>query len=324
MSYNINLQNKNLKLQEILNKINNLPEAGGGTDTSDATATPDLVYQGETFYSANGKETGTMSLDTEIASQNELLTQIENALLTKANGGYETGVADGKQQANDAFWNTYQENGNRVNYDFAFGGLGWTDDTFKPKYDMKPTAATRMFGYTGIADLKGILEEADVVLDLSQVTSMTYFIEGAVSKITRLPELNLTSMANLNYFIYHAYALKSIDKIILKSDGSQTFANTSFGYLIGLEEIRFEGVIGKTINFQWSPLSRASIENILSCLSRTASGQTLSLKKTAVNKAFETSAGANDGSTSSEWNLLVNGDGTEAHPGITNWTITLV
>ena len=119
MSYNSNLQNKNLKLQNILNKINNLP-TGGGTDTSDATATPDLVYQGETFYSANGKETGTMSLDTEIASQNELLTQIEVALATKASGNYETGVVAGKQEVYDAFWDMYQQNGTLKNYNRAF------------------------------------------------------------------------------------------------------------------------------------------------------------------------------------------------------------
>ena len=97
MSYNANLQSKNEKLRSILAKVNNLPENTGGVDTSDATATPDLVYQGETFYSLNGKETGTMSLDTEITTQNTLLTQIEETLSTKASGNYEAGVSAGKQ-----------------------------------------------------------------------------------------------------------------------------------------------------------------------------------------------------------------------------------
>ena len=50
-------------------------------------------------------------------------------------------------------------------------------------------------------------------------------------------------------------------------------------------------------------------------LTDTASGKTITFSKTAVNKAFETSAGANDGSTSAEWLALV---GTKP-----NWTISL-
>ena len=53
----------------------------------------------------------------------------------------------------------------------------------------------------------------------------------------------------------------------------------------------------------------------MNILSDTASGKTLTLSLTAVNNAFETSAGAKDGSTSAEWTALVDAK--------TNWTITL-
>lgn len=52
MSYNSNLQNKNLKLQEILNKINNLPEAGSG----EGVELPELNNEGQASDLLAGKE----------------------------------------------------------------------------------------------------------------------------------------------------------------------------------------------------------------------------------------------------------------------------
>lgn len=313
------VREKTTTTEEILTE--NIPEAILSIKGSiGGTATASEIFLDKTAY-VNGEEiTGEFTIDTELAEQDTILNQIETALTNKVAGDFNVGY----NAAYDEFWDKYQDNGNRTNYNYGFAGQGWNADMFKPKYDIKPTAATRLFADTGITDVKGCLESAGVVLDLSQTTSLVYLSESAATQITRLPELNVTSLTALNNFIYQARALVSIDKVILKDDGSQTFANTSFGYLTSLEEIRFEGVIGKTVTFQWSPLSKASIESIISCLSNTTSGQTLSLQKAAVNKAFETSPGVNNGSTSAEWNLLVNGDGTTAHPGKTNWTINLV
>ena len=54
----------------------------------------------------------------------------------------------------------------------------------------------------------------------------------------------------------------------------------------------------------------------MTVISDNVTGQAVSVKKDAVNIAFETSAGAGDGSTSAEWLALV---ATK-----TNWTISLV
>ena len=40
----------------------------------------------------------------------------------------------GKKSQYDEFWDTYQTNGQRTNYTYAFSGLGWTDNLYKPKY----------------------------------------------------------------------------------------------------------------------------------------------------------------------------------------------
>lgn len=57
----------------------------------------------------------------------------------KAEGGdteqaYEQGVEAGKQAEYDRFWNTYQNNGNRDHYVYAFSWIGWNDDCYNPKY----------------------------------------------------------------------------------------------------------------------------------------------------------------------------------------------
>ena len=67
----------------------------GGTDTSDATATANEIFSGETAYTANGKITGTFTIDSELTEQNDLIEQISTLVATKANpqGGTDTSDA---------------------------------------------------------------------------------------------------------------------------------------------------------------------------------------------------------------------------------------
>jgi uncharacterized protein (DUF2342 family) len=64
--------------------ISNGGTSGGGTDTSDATATADEIFAGETAYVAGGKVTGTFTIDSELAEQNDLISQISTLVATKA------------------------------------------------------------------------------------------------------------------------------------------------------------------------------------------------------------------------------------------------
>ena len=229
---------------------------------------------------------------------------------------YDEGYEAGKQAEYDAFWDGYQENGERKNYNYGFAGYGWTDENFRPAYNINPINITRMFSGTGIKDVKKALEDAGVTLDVSQAVSTSYFMDD-YPMTERMPVIDTSSITSLQYFINNCAYLKYIEKIILKADGSQAVSTYTLGNCPSLEEVRFEGVIGKSgLNVQRSTkLSRESIISIINCLSTTTSGLSVTLSKKAVDKAFETSKGANDGSTSKEWMDLLS--------AYDNWTIAL-
>ena len=227
--------------------------------------------------------------------------------------GWDSGVEKGKQEAYDAFWDAYQQNGNRLSYLSGFSGHGWTDSTFQPKYTMTPTRAGSMFAYSRILDVRGALERQEVTLDTSRSTSLgSIFQECSVQIVPTISTVSCTVLANL---FAHSASLRTVECIILRETGDQTFSN-AFLNCSALEEIRFAGIIGTNISFaQSANLSRTSIESVMTALSDTVTGQTVIFSKAAVEAAFETVGGAADGSTSEEWKDLV-----ASKP---NWSIVL-
>lgn len=175
--------------------------------------------------------------------------------------------------AHDTFWDIYQQNGNRMDYNMAFAGVGWTDETFKPKYNITAVETGSLFQKNYITDMVKILEDCGVELDLSKGTEGVYLV-NACNSLTRLPVLDCRNRANINYFIISCSSLYSIEKVILKDDGTQAFNNYSFLGLPRLEEIRFEGCIGKSLAIKdSSKLSAASVQSIIDCL-KDLTGQT--------------------------------------------------
>jgi hypothetical protein len=227
----------------------------------------------------------------------------------------------GKQAEYEAFWDAYQENGNKTNYRFAFAGNSWTAELFKPKYDIRPTGidSYMMFYFSEISgDLVQILENCGVEMDMSSLVGWVQYT-FCQSKITRLGKIDLHN-ASMLASTFSGTPLHTIDELVVsKTNG---FDGT-FNGCVDLENLTISGTIGQSgFDVHWSTkLSKASIESIIGHLDvtegRPATSITLSL--TAVNKAFETSEGANNGADSDEFNNLC-----ASARAFGNWTISLV
>lgn len=174
----------------------------------------------------------------------------------------------GKKDEHSDFWDVFQNNGKRVDYVQAFGvnsGAGaYSDANFKPKYDIKPTNATNMFRMSKINKLKETLDSCGIVLDTSNCSNCNYMFQTC-SKLTHVPTMNFTKCSTLSGTFTYCENLETIDKIILSTSGATSFENTFYSNN-SLVNVEFEGVIGKSISFAFSPLSIESMKSIISHL----------------------------------------------------------
>ena len=198
--------------------------------------------------------------------------------------GHAAGITEGAQAEYDRFWDGFQNRGNTQRYQYAFAYDRFAG-IYNPKYPINCDNT-----YAG----------------------GSYIFYGSTSITDTLVDISIPNSA-LGMF-YNCNSLVRIPKLIVTKN--TTFSDT-FKLCSALEDITIEGEINNDINFADSTkLLKKSIANIIGCLLGSSSGKTLTLSKTAVNKAFETSDGENDGIHSDEWTELV---ATKS-----NWTISLV
>ena len=193
------------------------------------------------------------------------------------------------KSAKDAWWDVYQQNGNRTNYKLAFGGTYWDDTTFTP-----------IFPLVNISD---------------------GYMMFAYSKISHIGRIEATVSGNMQYGFYYSSLLEQIDYVKCGRFMYGAFSNCSNLHTLILElapsSIDFTGAFEKcyalvnliiigTIsnNFNVSPctkLSKASITSIINNLSDTTSGLTVTLSGVAVDTAFELVEGDGGGSSEEDW-----------------------
>lgn len=229
---------------------------------------------------------------------------------------YEAGRDVGKNEEWSRFWDSYQQNGKRTDYRYAFGGK-WDLEAFRPKYDIVIKDGGNMFnGFAPQIDLEAYLKELGVGITIALLKGKTIADGFFYSGFTALPtiDLSLTSANQSNLFAY-AYYLKKIEKIILGDDGTQQMTKW-FSYCNELEEIRFEGKINCDVDIHWSTkLSADSIYSIFNALSDDVTEKTATFPSTAPATVNALPANGDASFAIDYWETLVN-----EH---SNWTIVL-
>ena len=223
----------------------------------------------------------------------------------------------GRKDERSDFWDIFQNYGNRTQYKGAF--TEFTKEIFKPKYDIIfPNSSVRtevdcLFQGCKIeGSYTQLLKDLGITIDFSKTT----YIQEVFSN-TRFTEVILYAPKATQGYGTFGWNYALVDLNLTVSDNFNWNNNATFSSCPALKNLTLGNKITKS-GFSVSSctkLSKKSIENIINALSEETSGLTVTLSKTAVNKAFETSEGANDGSTSEEWSAL---EATK-----TNWTISL-
>lgn len=176
------------------------------------------------------------------------------------------GAGGGSEDYYNTLWDIFQQNGERANYQYAFAGHGWNDETFKPKYPIKATSGSGMFYLSQITELPA------GAVDWSYYNKSAYgsdmFANCTKLKIVH-DAINIANIGRFNNMFSSCAALETVS-----FEGSNTGANWSNTFLgcSNLKNVRFNGIIVGVTNaippsFKDSPLlTNESVESIINAL----------------------------------------------------------
>lgn len=150
----------------------------------------------------------------------------------------------GKNDEWTDFWDSFHASAYNQNKSGKglYGGRGWNDKTFKPKYSFAPTNAENMFRDSNIQDLAGILKKQGIVFDFKDSIYFDFFAYS--SAITHFPPIDFRKADAKGYPFGYCTRTVSIEKVIYKDDGTTPFSN-DFVNCTALENLVVEGVIGR-------------------------------------------------------------------------------
>ena len=214
----------------------------------------------------------TMPIGISTACMNQYNTGFSEGREDGFNEGMVAGKVEGRRAEYDRFWDALRTNLKNRAAAQAFSYYGWSDDMFEPNGTIEcGWSANQMFYRSNLTDTK-------VAIDITGCGGNTVnMFEG--SSIHTVCELIVTETTALQ----------------------NTFASAA-----NLANITIGGVIGKSINMQWCPLTADSIRSVVNALSATATGCAATFNKAAKEAAF----------TDDEWAALI--------ANKPNWTFSLV
>lgn len=177
----------------------------------------------------------------------------------------------GKQAEWNAFWDSYQQNGNRIDYQRAFAGGGWNKQTFRPKYDIILTGSNgshifRNGDVTSKVDMTQLKTEHRIDIDFSQCTSLSYSFAGSMFSVIDLVDGSSATSFNNTFYGGYGNCLTRIERVIITekcTDFKDCFErNNSLTY------IGFEGVIAANgLSFRYcSLIEKETFIKLFECL----------------------------------------------------------
>ena len=156
----------------------------------------------------------------------------------------------GKKAEVDNFTNDFQDDGNRT--DYAYAWCRWNVEMFK-RMAGKTVSTSNFEGafyYTRmLIDLPAFLEEHRITINVVNPTRYAYQRTFRGSQFTRVGVIDVSNSAQgtcqFSETFSSAINLKTIDKIILNENGTDTWYDTAFSGCTALEDLTIEGVIGR-------------------------------------------------------------------------------
>ena len=264
----------------------------------------DLTYEGDVLVKVGATDVDLDNVPTELGA---IETAIDNSgVLDSTEGTATEKVEQLIEKANDdnlfrlAWENAYYSNGV-----YLFYGYKGAKIPYFGTLAIKNTASM----FYGASNIQSI----DFYIDCPNSTTGQGMFYGT-SSLKYIKGVNCSQMTTFRQ-MFSSSGVEVIEEPL----NVPNVTNYTYAFNSVLKEIRFVSeTIKVSLSFSSSTqLTAESIQSIIDGLNEEVTGQTVTLSKTAVNKAFETSEGALDGSISenSEWFNLI---ATK-----TNWTITL-
>lgn len=155
----------------------------------------------------------------------------------------------GKTAEYDAFWDSFQNYGNKTSYWGAFAY--WKDDIYKPKYTIRAASTNYMFYNSTIADT------GDIYVNTNQLHTILYYSQVKNTHITLEKDITYVSLA---------------------------FENAP-----NLTDVVIDGTGKITVSFsvkQSTQLTKASITSFVGALSDSVTDKTVTLSRTAKEREF--------------------------------------
>ena len=163
--------------------------------------------------------------ETDLIKPSDFASKIDDVYTAGQNAGgggsdaptYEQGFEDGKIAERDAFWDAYQQNGNRTGYTYAFYGKGWKDENYAPQHPIHTSGAfTQMYAYSSITDTL-------VPLRFGLHASTQVFRDSAIKNI---PSLTVASGQTFSNWFANCHDLENVTFVDCEIEQNISFSNS--------------------------------------------------------------------------------------------------